>query len=206
VREALLSYCVRLLVKLDKVIPFSEIKNQGKWIKLVSGTDALWDRIEIREPEDNLICILERHYIPPGQTEASEIARLREFIRSGYPVNARDWIREYFYDVKAVYTFAIFPEDITREGWRVLGRIQSLLHDWLVGLIQADHEGFYNESGDYILWQMYPGASGTVQAASLSQEGKWISYPLRLDNTQAVARFKEGVPPPKRFLGRLKKG
>jgi hypothetical protein len=201
-----MSYYVRLLVKLDKVIPFSEIKNQGKWIKLISGTDVLWDRIEIREPEDNLICLLERHYISPGQINDSEIPGLKESIRNSYPVNAREWVKGYFSDIRAVYTFQIFPENITKGGWKVLGRIQSLLHDWLIGIIQADNEGYYNESGDYILWQMYEGASGSIQAATLDENGHWVSHQLKLQNAKAVAQFKEGVPSKKGFLGRLRQG
>jgi hypothetical protein len=201
-----MSYYVRLLVKLDKVIPFSEIKNQGKWIKLVSGKDMLWDRIEIREPEDSLVCILERHYLAPGRIAETPIPALKESLRGSFPLNAGEWIRDYFSDVKTIYTFQVFPESITGKGWQVLGRIQSLLHDWLVGIIQADREGYYNENGDFILWQMYEGASGAIQAATLDEKGRWISYRLSLNHPQAVARFKEGLPPARGFLGRLRRG
>lgn len=198
-----MAYYVRLLVKIDKVIPFSEIKNQGKWITLVSGTDALWDKIEIREPEDNLICILERHYNSLGPVTGTEISRLKELNQNSYPVSAREWINRYFSEVKTIYTFQLLAENITQKGWKVLGRIQSLLHDWLIGIIQADNEGFYNESGDYILWQMYDGASGPIQAATLDENGNWVTYQLKLNNAGAVAQFKEGTPPRKGFLGRL---
>ena len=200
-----MSYHVRLLVKLDKVIPFSEIKIQGKWITLISGTETLWDRIEIREPQENLICTLDRHYIAPGRLNETAIPALKESIQGSYPLNAREWIRDYFSEIKTIYTFQVFPDNITDKGWQVLGRIQSLLHDWLVGIIQADNEGFYNENGDYILWQMYPDASGSIQAAVLDEKGRWISYRLKLNNAQAVARFKEGLPPGRGFLGRLRR-
>jgi hypothetical protein len=198
-----MAYYVRLLVKLDKVIPFSEIKNQGKYITLVSGTDALWNKIEIREPENNLICILERQYLPPGQITETEIPKLKELIRRSDPANAREWINQYFSDIKTVYTFQLLAENITKQGWRVLGRIQSLLHDWLIGIIQADAEGFYNENGDFILWQMYEGAVGTIQAATLDEKGNWVTYQLKLNDPKAAALFKEGLPPRRGFLGRL---
>src|ERR1035437_9990157 len=100
-----MAYHVRVLATSDKVIPASEIKNQGKSIKLVSGTDVLWQRIEIYAPEDNLICILERHLVFAGSPGESELGQLKESIQSSYPASAREWLRKYFPGVKTIYAF-----------------------------------------------------------------------------------------------------
>jgi hypothetical protein len=84
-----------------------------------------------------------------------------------------------------------------------MGRVQNLLKDTLTGIVQADNEGFYNEDGDYILWQMYAGAAGTIPAATLDANGEWIPYQLRLDDDRAIEQFKQGLPPKKGFLGSL---
>ena len=84
-----------------------------------------------------------------------------------------------------------------------MGRIQSLLQDELTGIIQADNEGFYNEDGDYILWQMYNGATGTITAAYLNAKNKWISFKLDLADAKAIERFKDGLPPQQSFLNKL---
>jgi hypothetical protein len=191
-----MDYCVRLLITSDKVFPFSEIRNQGKWLKLVSGTDMLWERIEICEPEDNPICVLERHRVTPGSQGEAELAELKELLRNGEPAGAREWIRKYFFKIQTLYIFHIYIDNITNEGWRVLGRIQSLLHDMLVGL-------FYNEDGDFVLWQMYEGASGTIPAAALDEQGRWITYQLKLKDAKAVERFKQGIIPKRSYFDKF---
>jgi hypothetical protein len=198
-----MAYHVRVLVTSDKVIPFGEIEKQGKSIKLVSGADLAWERIEIYAPEDNLICILERHIVSSGSYGESELGQLRESIQSSYPVSARNWLKAYFPKVKTIYTFQLFGERVERDGWPVLGRIQNLLRDLLIGIIQADNEGFYNESGDYILWRMFEGATGAIPAATLSENGEWITFPLKLTDTASIERFKEGQPPPRGFLSKI---
>jgi hypothetical protein len=198
-----MDYHVRLLTPSDKVIPFSEVKNQGKSICLVSGADARWERIEIRNVEDQLVCIFERHSVSPGSTGEGELNQLRDSIQSSYPVSAREWLRRYFPTVKTIYDFQLFGEKISRDEWPVLGRIQNMYKDLLTGIIQADNEGYYNGDGDYILWQMYRGATGTIQAATINEKGKWIPFRLDLTDAKAIERFKEGVLPKRGFLRRL---
>jgi hypothetical protein len=198
-----MGYYVRILALSEKIIPFGEIVKQGNSIKLVSGTDTSWIRIEIYEPEDNLISILDRDLVAPGSSGEETIAKLKESINRSYPVSAREWLRKYFSTIKAIYSFQLNNNSMTAKGWPTLGRIQNLLKDLLGGIIQADNEGFYNEEGDYILWQMYAGATGTIPAATLDENGEWISYQLKLNDEKAIDLFKQGLAPPKGFLNRL---
>jgi hypothetical protein len=196
----------RVFTTSEKVIPFSEIKIQGDAIKLVSGTDQLWDKIEIYEPEHNLICNLERNSVSGGSLAETKLARIKDSIRDCYPTSAREWLTKYFSTIKTIYTFQLFPTNITKNGWPVLGRIQNLLKDLLNGIIQADKEGFYNHEGDFILWQMYQGASGTIHAATLDDREQWVSYRLSLNDVKAIELFKQGTVPKKSFFSRLFKG
>jgi hypothetical protein len=196
-------YCVRLLTTTEKTLPFSEITRQGGSINLVLGTDMLWERLEILEPADNPIAILDRLPVSSDSRGDIEMEKLRDSIQSSYPVNSRQWLRNYFSRVKTIYTFQLFTDNITKKEWPTLGRVQNLLKDILGGIIQADNEGYYNEKGAYILWQMYAGAGGTIPAATLDNNGEWIPYMLRLDNPEAVERFKQGIPPKRGFLSRL---
>ena len=197
-----MSYYVRLLTPSEEIVPFDEIKKQGNYIRLASGTDTAWEHLEIFEPEDNLIATLDRLLVSPGSPGEQVLEKLKDLIRGCYPENTREWVRNYLSRVKTIYTFQLIGDSIDKNGWPVLGRIQNLLKDILKGIIQADKEGFYNEDGDYILWQMYEGAAGTVPAATLGENGEWIPYQLRLD-TQHIGLFKQGVPPRKGFLDRL---
>jgi hypothetical protein len=198
-----MSYYVRLLTAAEKTVPFNEIEKQGNSLKLVSGSDALWEKIEIYEPADNLISVVERLPLSSGDTGQTTLAQLKSAVDNSYPLNAREWLKEYLSAVKTIYSFQLIGENITKEGWPVMGRVQNLLKDTLTGIVQADNEGFYNEEGDYILWQMYAGAAGTIPAATLDEKGQWISAQLRLDDDRAIEQFKQGLPPPKGFLNRF---
>lgn len=198
-----MGYYVRLLTPSQKVISFSEITAEVDSIKLVSGIDQLWEKIEIYESKDNLISILERNSVSSGGLAETTLVELEESIKNCYPVSAREWLKKYFSRVKTIYTFQLFATNITKNGWPILGRIQNLLKDSLDGIIQADNEGFYNENGDYILWQMYKGASGTIPVATLDEKGEWVTYKLGLNSDKAIDLFKQGIVPKRGFLGKL---
>lgn len=198
-----MSYYVRLLTPAEKTTPFSEILKLGNSYKLVSGTDTFWDKIEIYQPEGSLIAILERHPMSDGGPFENEMVKLKSTIENSYPANAREWLRKYLSMVKTIYSFQLLADNIKKGGWPVLGKIQNLLKDNLTGIIQADNEGFYNENGDYILWQMYAGARGTIPAATMDENGVWVPFHLKLEDSQAIEQFKQGIPTKKGFLSKL---
>ena len=113
------------------------------------------------------------------------------------------WLQNYFYTVHVIYTFNIFPERMDKDDWVLLGGVQNILKDSLRGITQVDKERFYNESGDYILYQMYENAIGSVPAAVLNDKGEWISYSLRLNDEKAVDMFKNGIVPKQGFFSRI---
>ena len=200
-----MSYKTRLLTASQKVIPFSTLKKVSDRIKLVSGVDSLWENIEIYDAHDILLATLEYDIVSPGTTGETALKELDKAIQNKYPVNARQWLKNYFTTVKTIYTFNIFPDRMNKNSWLILGGIQNFLKDSLGGLIQADNEGYYNEAGLYILWQMYEGATGNATAASLDDRGEWVpySYSLRLDDKKAVDLFKQGIAPKRGFFSRV---
>jgi hypothetical protein len=198
-----MGYSVRLLTPSEVQVPFSTILVQVNSLKLVSGSEHAWDKIEISGPEGDVISLLERYTLAGGGPAEDEMNSVKEALQEGFPLNAREWVRKYLTGTRVIYAFRLQAEQITPRGWPVLGRVQNTLKDRLSGIIQADQEGFYNEEGDYILWQMYDGATGTIPAAALNEQGEWTSYQLRLNEPQAVEDFKNGVVPPKSFLDRL---
>jgi hypothetical protein len=200
-----MSYKTRLLTASQKVIPFSTLKKVSDRIKLVSGVDSLWENIEIYDAHDILLATMEYDIVSPGTTGETALKELDKAIQNKYPVNARQWLKNYFTTVKTIYTFNIFPDRMNKNSWLILGGIQNFLKDSLGGIIQADNEGYYNEAGLYILWQMYEGATGNATAASLDDRGEWVpySYSLRLDDKKAVDLFKQGIAPKRGFFSRV---
>ena len=132
-RSRNMNYKVRLLTTSEKVIPFSVMKSLSDKLKLTSGTEQLWERIEIFGPGDTLLSTLERALVEPesgGETTLKELGRK---IQDKYPVNARQWLKNYFTTVKAIYTFNIFPDRMNKNTWLILGGIQNFLKDSLNG-------------------------------------------------------------------------
>ncbi|HEX7475445.1 MAG TPA: hypothetical protein VF318_05710 [Dehalococcoidales bacterium] len=189
-----MAYYVRLLTPTEKPVPFNDISLEIGSVKLISGTDSNWEKIEISDPAGSPIAVLERKTVS-SDAGGAEMAALKEQVSRSNPENARRWILKYLSTVKTIYSFQLFADNIERTDWPVLGRVQNLLKDALTGIIQADNEGFYNESGDYILWQMYAGAGGSVPAATLDEKGEWIPFQLNLADYRAVERFKRGEMP-----------
>jgi hypothetical protein len=201
--KKIMGYCVRLLTSSVERVPLQKIRDQAVSLQLVSGDETAWDKIEISQPVGSLIAVLERYSISAEGTAAIEMQIVKETLQGSYPLNAREWIRNYMAGIRVIYTFRLEGEQITSQGWPILGRVQNLLKDTLGGIIQADQEGFYNEEGNYILWQMYDGAAGTIPAAVLNDEREWTAYQLRLNDSAAVELFKQGSLPPKGFLNRF---
>jgi hypothetical protein len=195
-----MSYYVRLLSHSDKIIPFNEIKAEVDSLHLLKGNDQNWEQLEVTGTEGGSIARIERH--PTGENPGeSELERLKNEVSRAYPENARNWLYDYLSRVKTIYSFQLSTDNIdSKQDWIILGRIQNYLKDNLTGIIQADNEGFFNENGDYILWQMYAGAGGSVPAATLDEKGEWIPFQLKLDDEQAVERFKRGEMPRRGLL------
>jgi hypothetical protein len=198
-----MSYYVRLLTPSLKVVPFTDLMLDVESVKLASGMADAWERIEIRNPEGSIISILERIVVTPGTRAEAVLAELKASAEHAYPASARAWVKSYLSRVKTVYSFELLTDNINQNSWPFLGRVQNLLKDALSGIIQADNEGFFNENGDYILWQMFEGATGTVPAAVLNENGEWTRFELRLKDERAVEQFKQGIVPARGFLDRL---
>jgi hypothetical protein len=194
-----MAYYVRLLTPGEKIIPFNDILMEIEAVKLIAGTEREWEKIEIADPNGNAIALLERKPVA-SEAGAAELATIKKQAAASEPENARAWVQKFLASVKTVYSFQLFTDVINGHDWRILGGVQNLLKDALTGIIQADDEGFYNEEGDYILWRMYPGAAGSIPAATLGENGEWISFQLNLNDDRAVARFKRGEMPRRGFF------
>jgi hypothetical protein len=198
-----MGYCVRLLTPSENKVPFQAIREQVDTVKLISGGETDWEKIEISRPDGALLAAVERYPLSPDNRAESEIAIVKDALQGSYPLNAREWLKTYLSGTRAVYVFRLQAESYASADWPLLGRVQNLLKDRLGGIIQADKEGFYNEDGNYILWQMYDGAAGSVPAAVLTEKGEWAAFQLRLNDAAAVDCFKQGLPPAKGFMDRL---
>ena len=198
-----MSYKVRLLTPSQKVIPFSVMKSLSVHIKLAAGAEQLWERVEILSAGDTVIATLDKDIVNPDSLGETILTELRTLISDKYPIKARRYLDNYFYTVRVIYTFNIFTDRMDQDAWVLLGDVQTFMKASLRGITQSDNEGFYNEMGDYILYQMHENAIGSVPAAVLNDKGEWVSYSLRLGDVNAVDMFKNGIVPKQGFFSKL---
>jgi hypothetical protein len=198
-----MSYQVRLLTPSQKDIPFIDMEVLSDRIKIAAGTEQLWMRIDIFNSVSTILATLDRDIVIPESVGETILTELRSVIWSKYPVKARQWLQNYFNTVHIIYTFKIFPDRMNKDDWVLLGGVQNILKNSLRGVTQVDKEGFYNESGDYILYQMYENTIGSIPAAVLNDKGEWISYSLKLDDVNAIEMFRNGIVPKQGFFKRL---
>jgi hypothetical protein len=150
-----------------------------------------------------VVTTLDKDIVNPDSVGETTLTELRTLISNKYPVNARQYLGNYFYTVRVIYTFNTFTDRMDQDAWVLLGGIQNSLKYSLRCIIQVDNEGFYNEMGDYILYQMYENTFGSVSAAVLNDKGQWVSYSLRLGDEKAVDMFKQGTAPTQGFFGKM---
>jgi len=179
------------------------MKSLSAHIKLAAGTEQLWERIEILSAGNTVITTIDRDVVNPDSIGATTLTELRTLISDKYPFKARQYLDNYFYTVHVIYTFTIFTGRMDQDAWVLLGEIQTFMKASLRCITQSDNEGFYNEMGDYILYQMHENTIGSVPAAVLNDRGEWISYSLRLGDENAIDLFKNGVVPKRGFFTRM---
>jgi len=80
-----MNYKVRLLTTSEEVIPFSHLQPLAEQ-KLISGTDQLWEIIEIYGSGDNLLSTLERDIIEPESVGEAILKELSRKIQDKYPL------------------------------------------------------------------------------------------------------------------------
>jgi hypothetical protein len=198
-----MSYKIRLLTPSQTIIPFSVMKSLSTHIKLAAGTEQFWERVEILSSSGTVFSTLDRDIVNPDSIGETTLTELRTLISDKYPLKSRQYLNNYFYTVHVIYTFNTFTDRMDQDAWALLGEVQTFMKASLRGITQIDNEGFYNEMGDYILYQMHENAIGSVPAAVLDDRGEWISYSLRLGDVNAVDLFKNGIVPKRGFFSKL---
>ena len=110
------------------------------------------------------------------------------------PASAAAWLAEYLPTVKTIYAFPLLSGTDEQNGWDILGKVKDLIFTQVVGIIQADREGFSDEKGYHILWQF----SNSVKRPwwmSVLKDGQWVRFQMDLGNRKHRAAFFRGQVP-----------
>ena len=117
------------------------------------------------------IAFLEKNLVLPGQLGADELQEFVSEVSHYKPSSAAAWLKEYLSLVKVIYSFQLLHGTEVDNGYEIMRRVYSSVWGHAGGILQADQEGFTNESGYTILWQFSERVSGAWNVGILPPNG-----------------------------------
>ena len=197
-----MGYRIRVFALNDGIISISELRQlievENLPVELILEErqgDEGWEAIIIRHLEGADVAFIERNQVIAGELGAAEIAEFISELEYYEPQSASRWLAVYLLKVQTIYSIQILGGADRPGGWKAVHAIQSAIRDSQGGLLQADGEGFSNESGDLILWQFSDSPKGNWRMALLDEEGKWIRFRMEIDDPAQRAAFMRGEVP-----------
>lgn len=190
-----MGYYVRVLALRDTEIQLQTLRAPlPKDMELVAEEEAGWSQLLLRHVRGPDIALVNRDVVAPGELGAEEIQEFLNEIKGQKPQSAVDWLSEFLPRVKVIFAIQVLSGSDIRDGWNGVDALRLAIWKQGGGIIQADAEGFTNESGDHILWQFTRDHDAELNAAVL-QNGNWVRFRLKLGDPAQKAAFLEGAVP-----------
>lgn len=195
-----MAYYTRVLSKqtefpsLDELASSLAAEHPGCKLTVEEGSEEDWESLLLSGEDDVEIAVIERNPVTEGSAGEDDIADFMEDLEDGKPESAARWLEEYLAEVKTVYAFQHLQGSELMEGGNALNALRAALWERGEAIIQADGEGFTNESGYHILWQFSDSVSGPWNMAVL-QDGTWLNFRMDLGDPGHRAAFLNGEVP-----------
>jgi len=168
-------------------------------LTLMEGTEREWDSLLTTGAGVDYF-VVERNPVARSTLGAEEIREFLEEIVTCQPKSAVKWLQDFLPRVKTIYAFQFIDVD-SGQGRRLFDEIRSVLQGDARAIIQADYEGFSEESGCHILWQFSSSVKGSWEMA-VRKNGRWVRFQMELGNRKHRLAFKKGeVPEGVKLLG-----
>ncbi len=202
-----MGYRIRVLALSDALIGVEELRAKmldGQELRVESGVGSRWSQLLLKHNEGSEIALIERDAVLPGSGELGEveIQEYLEEIQGEKPESAVRWLTAFLPRVKVIYAFQVLQGADEKNGWSGIHSIQLGIWEKLGGILQADAEGFSNESGQHILWQFDGSPTGLWLMAVLDDQDNWRAFEMRLEDSAQKQAFLQGrVPAGTKKLG-----
>jgi hypothetical protein len=169
-------------------------------LRLETGTEQEWEQLVLSHRGGSEIALIEYNPVATGELGQEELMEFIEEVEQCLPASASQWLKEFLPGVKVIYALQLLSGTDVEDGWKAVHELQSALWRHAGGILQADGEGFTNESGYHILWQFSDSASGKWKMAVLDRK-KWVAFEMELGNSEQREAFLQGrVPRAARLL------
>lgn len=190
-----MGYYIRVLGKKLDNFPLDELRRISQPAVLSSeGEGDEWMQLILSHKSGQEIAVIEKNLVVEGELGAEELQELTDEIPDHKPESAATWLQQYLPSVKVIYAFQLLSGTEVHDGWTPLHRLHNAVWRHAGGIIQADGEGFSNEGGSWILWQLSERATGKRNMAVL-RDGRWVRFEMDLGNQQHRKAFLSGRVP-----------
>jgi hypothetical protein len=175
--------------------------------EVLAGTDDDWSELSLffRDddapddfepgPEDRFATI-DRRAVTPGDTE---IADMIEELEGGIEPNAgARWVSGQLAGVRCLYSATAQHHDRHDEALEALRAVLWGIQRGVGGLLYCDFEGYSNEEGDQITWELTDRSdrSGLWWVALRDEPGGWLRFQMDLADAAHRDAFRAGRVPP----------
>jgi hypothetical protein len=190
-----MGYYIRVLGRKLDNIPIHELREAAQPAVLhVEGNDSAWEQLTLAHGNGRGIAVVEKNPVIEGQLGADELQEFIEEVRHYKPESASTWLQQYLPTVKVIYAFQLLSGTDEDDGWTPLHRLHSAVWKHAGGILQADGEGFCDETGFTILWQFGEGVTGRWNMGVI-RNGSWLHFEMDLGNEQHRRAFWSGEVP-----------
>lgn len=152
------------------------------------------NQIVIKKNNTDFLIILE---LNPAKKKADQdkLKNIIDGTQKKNPVNASKWIQKYLKKTVYFYEFIPLSGMTTEHDWDLLIQIYTEFWIYTRGIFQIKNEGFTNESGDLILWDMPFTAAGKRICAVKSFTNRWKTFEMDLESPIQRSFFFQGKVP-----------
>jgi len=160
-----------------------------------AGTDTQWGELLLAHADWRGIARVERLPVADDTPGARALYALAGPLAGARPVAGADWVWGYLARVRTIYRLRALPGTHEGDGGDAIAAVRNALWSRLDGILQADGQGFTNESGCQVVWQPGGHDPGSTWMAVL-KEGAWVRFEMALDDAAQREHFLRGEVPP----------
>ena len=192
-----MGYYIRILGRNSGYPALKDIRRAAEpaVLDVDEGVEDEWEALVLKHKAGEPIALIEKNLVLPGQLGADELQEFVGEVSHYKPASAAAWLENYLPSVKVIYAFQLLHGTDVDNGFEILHRVYALVWGHAGGILQADQEGFSNESGYTILWQFSDNVTGTWSVGILPPNGGWVNFEMDLGNHQHREAFLRGDVP-----------
>jgi hypothetical protein len=193
-----MGYYIRILGKNLSAPPLEELRHEADPALLETDEGVVgdeWVALTLKHKSGAPIALIEKNPVVEGKLGFDELQEFVDEVSYYKPDSAVAWLHDYLLGVKVIYAFQLLSGTDVDDGFTRMHQVYEAIWKRAGGILQADQEGFSNESGNTILWQFNDNVTGQWNAGVLAPNGKWINFEMDLGNQEHREAFRRGEVP-----------